>query len=162
MADNNNDAINQKLDEVRDLLVADGMDPATAEALTNYPRPASPAISGNLADLHRMGAIAVTGKIPAAAMPAGQDQGVIETTNIEDAFAEPPVQEDGPTTPAVTILEPDQDVPETRVVGASSETTSSGDLESMTKAELQAEADRRGVEVNSSMTKAEMIAALGG
>jgi hypothetical protein len=32
----------------------------------------------------------------------------------------------------------------------------------MTKAELQAEADRRGVEVNSSMTKAEMIAALGG
>lgn len=36
------------------------------------------------------------------------------------------------------------------------------DLSSMTKAELQAEADRRGVEIPSGATKAEMVEALGG
>lgn len=35
------------------------------------------------------------------------------------------------------------------------------DVSSMTKAELEEEADRRGVEVTSSMTKAEMLEALG-
>lgn len=35
-----------------------------------------------------------------------------------------------------------------------------GDLESMTKAQLQEEAERRGVEVHSTMTKAEMVEAL--
>lgn len=39
---------------------------------------------------------------------------------------------------------------------------SGGDLEAMTKAELEEEAGRRGVEVSSSMTKAEMIAVLEG
>lgn len=41
-------------------------------------------------------------------------------------------------------------------------TSSSGGLESMTKAELQDEANRRGVTVSSSATKAEIIEALGG
>lgn len=87
--------INDLLRQAQDLMVEDGMDPATAEALTNFGRQGSPAIVGNLADLQRMGAIAVTGELPAGAMPTG-DQGVIETTNTADAFAEPPKAEPTP------------------------------------------------------------------
>jgi Ca2+-binding RTX toxin-like protein len=81
--------INDLLQQVQDLMVEDGQDPATAEALTNFARQGSAPIVGNLADLQRMGAIAVTGEIPANAMPTG-DQAVQKTSNIEDAFAEPP------------------------------------------------------------------------
>lgn len=85
----NSDKIADLLDQVRDLMVEDGADPATAEALTNFARSGSPQIVGNLADLQRMGAIAVTGEMPVNAMPAG-DQAAQETSSIEDAFAEPP------------------------------------------------------------------------
>lgn len=87
--------INDLLDQARDLMVEDGQDPATAEALTNFARGGSPAIVGNLADLQRMGAIAVTGEIPVNAMPTG-DQAAIQTTNIDDAFAEPAKAEPSP------------------------------------------------------------------
>lgn len=73
------------LDQARDLMVEDGADLATAEALTNFARPGSPDIVGNLADLQRMGAIAVTGTMPT---PPGQDD--LKTTNTADAFVEPP------------------------------------------------------------------------
>ena len=86
---NNAEKVNSLLDQVRDLLVEDGNDYATAEALTNFARQGSPPIVGNLADLQRMGAIAVEGEIPANAMPTG-DQTPQQTSNIQDAFAEPP------------------------------------------------------------------------
>lgn len=94
--------INDLLQQVQDLMVEDGQDVGTAEALTNFARSGEPAIVGNLADLQRLGAIAVTGEIPANAMPTG-DQGVIETTNIEDAFAEPAKAE--PTKAAADFAE---------------------------------------------------------
>lgn len=81
----NSDRIAELLDEVRDLMVEDGADPATAEALTNYARPVRPAITGNLADLHRMGQIAVTGQVET---PPGEPN--IEATDLKEAFAEPP------------------------------------------------------------------------
>lgn len=91
MADNT-DAINAKLDEARDLMVEDGMDEGTANALIGFARPAEPSIVGNFADLQRMGAIAVSGKLPANSMPAGQDQAATDTSSINDAFAAPPEQ----------------------------------------------------------------------
>lgn len=84
----NSAKIHDLLAQAQDLMVEDGMDPGTAEALTNFARPGSPAVVGNLADLQRMGAIAVTGEVPVNAMPTG-DQGVQQTSNIQDAFAEP-------------------------------------------------------------------------
>lgn len=96
-SDGDNSAkINDLLAQVQDLMVQDGQDPATAEALTNFARSGSPPIVGNLADLQRMGAIAVTGEIPANAMPTG-DQTAQKTSNVNDAFAEPPA---APTPPA--------------------------------------------------------------
>lgn len=76
------------LDQVRDLMVEDGADPATAAALTDFARPGTPQIVGNLADLQRMGAIVVTGTMPT---PPGQDD--LKTTNTGDAFVEPPANE---------------------------------------------------------------------
>lgn len=90
-ATDNSAKIADLLDQARDLMVEDGADPATAEALTNFARPGTPAIVGNLADLQRMGAIAVTGMMPT---PPGQDD--LETTDTGDAFVEPPA---APTPP---------------------------------------------------------------
>jgi hypothetical protein len=129
-------------------MVEDGADPATAEALTNYARPATPAIAGNLADLNRMGQIAVTGKVDT---PPGQAD--IPATNLEEAFAAPPAPDlnTGLQTPMGQI-----DAEGNPVEGTSSAS------DSRTKAELQAELDARGIEYTSSETKADLIAKLGG
>lgn len=152
---NNDEQISDLLDQVRDLMIEDGRDPATAEALTNYARPATPAIAGNLADLNRMGQVVVAGKIDT---PPGQDDE--ETSNIEDAFKEPPA----PPNPATGLQTPLGQVDaEGKPVGADvgeGDDGGDGDLGSMTKAELLDEAERRGVEVSSSATKAEIQAAL--
>lgn len=79
----NAEAIADLLDRVRDLMVEDGADPATAEALTNYARPNTPAVAGNLADLNRMGQVALQGKIDT---PPGEAD--IPATDISDAFVE--------------------------------------------------------------------------
>lgn len=84
-ASDNADKINALADQIKDLLVEDGADPATAEVLTNFARPGAPQIVGNLADLQRMGAIAVTGTMPTA--PGVDD---VKTTDTGDAFVEPP------------------------------------------------------------------------
>lgn len=81
--------LNEKLDEIRDLLVELGMyDETTAEAVLHGARPGDTNIVGNLADLQRMGAIAVAGQIPT---PPGQPN--IETADVMDAFVEPPSTE---------------------------------------------------------------------
>ena len=143
-SNDNQQQINNLLDQVRDLLAEDGVDYATAEALTNFARRGSAPIVGNLADLQRLGAIAVEGQIPANAMPTG-DQASIETSNIQDAFAEPPA-------PATAQAGPQ--------IRSGNTGGNGGNLDSMTKAELEAEASRRGVNVSSSMTKQEMIDAI--
>lgn len=84
----NSAKIHDLLDQARDLMVEDGADPGTAEALTNFARPGSRAIVGNLADLQRMGAIAVTGVMPT---PPGQDD--LKTSNTADAFVAPAAEE---------------------------------------------------------------------
>lgn len=85
MADDNRDAIEAKVKELQDLLVEDGMDRNTAEALTFAVMPPSDNVVGNLADLQRMGAIAVTGT-----MPTGPTQDDVATTDTNEAFVEPP------------------------------------------------------------------------
>lgn len=172
----NSDQIRELLDQVRDLMIEDGADAATAEALTNYARPATPAIAGNLADLMRMGQIAVTGKVDT---PVGEPD--IEASDLNEAFAEPPAPDlnTGLQTPMGQIDEEgnptganvgDEDGGNaggsrggrSRGAEADEEADDDGgsDYQSMTKADLQAEADSRGVAVSSSMTKAEMIEAL--
>ena len=149
----NAEQIADLLDQVRDLMIEDGADAATAEALTNFARPATPAFAGNLADLNRMGQIAVTGKIDT---PPGEDD--IETTDISDAFVEPPAPALAPAglqTPMGQI-----DAEGNPVAGA--EGRGAGGLSAMTKAELLDEASARGVDVSASASKAEIIAALEG
>ncbi len=150
-AENNNDAINAKLDEVRELMVEDGMSEDSADALLGFARPSDGGlVVGNFADLQRMGMVAVEGKIVKNAMPADQDQGEVETSNLEDAFAEPPVQ---PT---------DEEL--SRQAGTLPSNTRSDEENaarasgggSSTKAELLEQARAQGIEVNDSMTKAEI------
>jgi hypothetical protein len=49
-----------------------------------------------------------------------------------------------------------------RPADTAGDTGDDGGYESMTKAELQAEAEAQGIETSSSMTKAELVEALGG
>lgn len=165
--DDNSDQIRELLDQVQELMIEDGTDPATAEALTNYARPATPAIAGNLADLMRMGQIAVTGKVDT---PAGQDD--IEATDLKEAFAEPPapdlntglqtpmgqIDEEGKPTGA-NVGEGDEGTATTDT-GEEAEAEDGDGYETMSKAELQAECDARGIEYTQANTKAELIAAL--
>lgn len=139
----NSDQINDLLNQARDLMIQDGTDPATAEALTNYARPASPAVAGNLADLMRMGQIAVKGSVDT---PPGQAD--IPATNLEEAFAEPPAPD----------LNTGLQTPMGQIDGEGNPIGGNGgsDTSSMTKAELQAELDNRGIEYSSSATKAEL------
>jgi T4 recombination endonuclease VII, dimerisation len=146
--DNNSQQIADLLDQVRDLMVEDGQDPATAEALTNFARPTSPAIAGNLADLNRMGQIAVQGSIDT---PVGQDSE--QTTNIQDAFKEPP---------APALAPAGLQTPMGQIDGEGNPVTDAGNGgDSRTKAELQAELDSRGIPYTSSDTKADLVAKLG-
>lgn len=80
-------AINDKLDEARQLMVESGMPAGTADAMLNAARPNDPSagVVGNLADLQRMGAIVQTGIMPTP--PEVED---LETDDIKDAFAESP------------------------------------------------------------------------
>lgn len=183
----NNDQINQLLDQVRDLLIQDGRDAATAEALTNFARPAGITITGNYADLQRMGQIINQGRMAANSQAPGNPQEEEETSNIEDAFRPPPppnlapaglqtpmgtIDEDGNPTGGTTDDEGYGDSGEEGDGGvaaaADTGTADTGeeeeeeeeDLSSMTKAELEAEAEARGVRVSSSMTKQEMIDAI--
>ncbi len=131
------------------------MDRATAEAQTKYILPGEPTIVGNYADLQRMGAAALTGTIPTP--PAIDD---VETSDVSEAFVMPPdpqAREALGTDGGAASLPTPTDVQTQAGQGAD---TSSGDLEGMTKAELQEEADRRGVDIPSGATKAEMIEAL--
>lgn len=145
--DNNSQQIADLLDQVRDLMVEDGADPATAEALTNFARPTSPAIAGNLADLNRMGQIAVQGSIDT---PVGQDSEM--TTNIQDAFKEPP---------APALAPAGLQTPMGQIDAEGNPVTDGGNGDSRTKAELQAELDSRGIAYSSSDTKSDLIAKLG-
>lgn len=144
--DNNSEQIADLLDQVRDLMVEDGADPATAEALTNYARPASITLSGNLADLNRMGQVVLQGKIDT---PAGQPDE--ETSSLEEAFKEPP---------APSLAPAGLQTPMGQIDGEGNP-VESGSSDSRTKAELQAELDSRGIEYTSNDTKSDLIAKLG-
>jgi len=146
--DDNAEEIRRLLDQVQELMVEDGADPATAEALTNYARPNQQQVAGNLADLNRMGQIAVTGKVDT---PPGQAD--IPATDLSEAFAEPPAPDlnTGLQTPMGQI-----DAEGKPVEGNGAES------DSRTKAELQAELDSRGIAYTSNDTKADLIAKLNG
>lgn len=137
----NSDQIRRLLDQVQDLMIEDGADPATAEALTNYARPATPAYAGNLADLNRMGQVALQGSIDT---PPGQADE--ETTNITDAFKEPPA--------------PDLNTGLQTPMGTTEPADTGADSGTQTKADLQAQLDERGIAYPSSATKAELQALL--
>lgn len=128
------DRIQAAVDELKAALVEEGIDPGTADAQLNSILPGEGDVRGNYADLQRMGAIAVTGTMPTT--PGEED---VQTTNVDEAFTG-----ENPAT---------QDV-------------SGGGQDSVpadgggTKADLQAQLDAKGIEYTSSMTKAELQAAL--
>lgn len=165
MADNA-DAIRQKIEELKSLLVDDGMDENTADALLFAVAPAETHVRGNLADLQRMGAIAVTGENPTG--PALQGE---STSDTSAAFVEP-------TEGKTDFLEnvPQGAENEEGLIEGNSRVSSEGPTnvedagegeqtqtvvnDSMTKQELLDEATRRGVTADDSMTKAEIISAI--
>jgi hypothetical protein len=139
-----------------DALEEAGIDRSTADAQTKYIMPSTPTIVGNYADLQRMGAAALTGTIPT---PPGMED--VATSDTDEAFTMPPdpgVREAlGNDGGAASV--PTPTTPET---GTGTPPEAGGDLSSMSKAELEDEATRRGVAIPSGATKAEMVEALGG
>ncbi len=159
--------IDEALDRARDLMVEDGMDEGTANALIFAARPPRINVSGNLADLNRMGMIGVKGEM---VTPEGEEN--VQTSDLQEAFVEPPPmptdaelaaqagtrpEENAGEEPGA-VEDPGSTSPEEGGGGGGAEQSAVSD--SMTKAELQAEAARRNVTVDESMTKAQMIDAI--
>ena len=122
------------LEELREALIEDdGMDEGTVDALLHAVQPNQTNLVGNLADLHRLGALVT-------------DEEVDNADALAEAVEIPPSQ--APGEEGGTIRD--------------DAANGDADIGSMTKDELLAEADRRGVEVSASSTKADIIAALEG
>ena len=155
----NAEQIAQLLDQVRDLMVEDGTDPATAEALTNYARPATQQLAGNLADLMRMGQIAVKGEVDT---PAGEAN--IPASDINEAFATPPAPDlnQGLQTPMGQIDAEGKPTGANVGEGGDGGDGAEAAPDTRTKADLQAELDAAGIDYSSSDTKAELLAKLEG
>lgn len=134
-----NKEVNDALDKAKDAMVKAGMPADQADAMLNAARPSGGGgVVGNYADLQRMGAIAQTGVLPT---PPGEDD--VETDDITEAFTV--------TNPATVDADENPSDPTVKPEG-------NGD---MTKAEIQAELDRKGIEYPSSATKAELAELLG-
>lgn len=127
------------IEALRQALLDEGQDPGTVEGMLHMVKPPETNLVGNYADLQRMGAIVQSGVLPTP--PTEED---IETSNIEDAFVAPQPQGD-----------PDESGKSPNVAA------DTGNGDSMTKAELQAELDARGIEYPSSATKADLQELLG-
>jgi T4 recombination endonuclease VII-like protein len=130
-------AVADAIDALRQAMLDEGQDPDTVEAKLHMAKPAEVNIVGNYADLQRMGAIAQTGVLPT---PPGEED--IETDDITEAFV--PVESGEET--GSGAASPEQ-------VAAAED----GGYDAMTKAELQADLDERGIEYNASATKAELV-----
>lgn len=141
-----------------DALEEAGIDRTTAEAQTRYIMPSSATIVGNYADLQRMGAAAVTGTIP-----TGPAQENVVSSDLSDAFTMPPdnITRDQLGDDA-TISEASIDTGQPNQGTPGDGTDTGTDLNAMTKAELEDHAEAAGVDVGTSMTKAEMIQAIKG
>jgi hypothetical protein len=129
-----NDAIQEAVDNLRQAMLDADMDEGTVDAKLAAVVPNQTNLVGNLADLHRLGGLVASGTSGAEAVEEAVNAGIPPA----------PVVDGEPTT------------------GATPPNESSEDLNAMTKAELQAMADDRGVDVPSGATKADLVAALGG
>lgn len=126
------------VESLRQALLDEGIDPGAVEAMLHMVKPNETNLVGNYADLQRMGAIAQTGTLPT---PPGEDD--VATSDLADAFVPVETATDDGNGAAPNVAE------------------GTVDYEAMTKAELQAELDAKGVEYGASDTKADLIAALG-
>lgn len=112
------------LEELRASMIEDeGQDEGTVDALLHAVQPKTTNLTGNYADLQRLGGLVASGESSGG---AAVDQAV-----------------GLPDSPAPDAAE-------------------AGDYASMTKAELQAELDSRGIEYSQADTKADLLAALEG
>jgi hypothetical protein len=133
-------AVDDAVEALRQAMLDEGQDPGSVEAKLHAVIPNTGGdLVGNYADLQRMGAIATTGTMPT---PPGDED--LETSDLSDAFVEPA---------------PPADTDGAAAAPAEGDTTPEGEVafEDMTKAELQAELDSRGVEYSSGATKAELV-----
>lgn len=131
-------------DELKEALEAAGSDPGTVEAQLNGILPGEEQVRGNFASLQRMGAIANQGVIPT---PPGEED--IETSDPLDGLT----QGDNPS-----HSNADLENPSDPTVKPAGEDGNGG--ENMTKADLQAALDEKGIEYPSSATKADLQALL--
>lgn len=160
--------INERLDEVVELLVESGSagNRAAAEAMVAAARPNTSTVVGNLADIQRRGAVAAGTQDDPANRAAFETDGELVT---DDVVVPPAQPGEDPMNRASGTVRGSGSVTNEQIAERAGRGQHPGgtpmrvsDMEAMTKSELEAEASRRGVEVNSSMTKAEMIEALGG
>jgi hypothetical protein len=101
----------------------------------------------------------VTVESPADNTSTGAVEGPPAEVTVESPVAQEPTGASPNPAPETSYAQWPAD---TKAVQAGDPGVENKSLDSMTKAELQAEADRRGVQIPSGATKAEMIEALGG
>lgn len=136
------DKVKEALDNLRQAMIDDGMDPATVDARLFAAQPTSDSIVGNFADLQRLGAMLVG------------DDGDNVGTEVADAFVVPPdVDAD---------RKEKDDKGDVVTAGTAAPLAGSPDFGAMTKSELIDEARAQGLSVTTSMTKDELIDALEG
>lgn len=147
------DRVRAALDEFKAALEEAGMDPATVDAQLAGILPGTPTVVGNYADLQRMGAAVVTGTVPTG---PGMDD--VASSDLAEAFVTPPdpgvrdaFGDGGAASPAMPVA------PATGTGTPAPAPT--GDLSSMTKAELADHAAAQGVAGAdpATMTKQEMV-----
>lgn len=140
-------AVEDAIETLKQAMLDEGQDPGSVDAKLHAVIPNNEGnIVGNYADLQRMGAIAQEGVLPT---PPGEED--VETDDITEAFIEVPGPIDDNTGRPTTRGNADADA----------NVDNDDDTDSMTKAELQAELDERGIEYPSSATKADLQALLG-
>jgi hypothetical protein len=166
------DRVAAALEEFKAALVEEGMDPDTVDAQTRQILPSEVTLGGNYADLQRLGGASLSSDVPdtvpGVLMPnqpiseptltKEPDDRTVEATAALEGMSVNPTSADVSPEDAAESTAANEQLPG----GTPSSTDESSELEAMTKAELQDEAETRGVTVTSSMTKAEMIEAIEG
>lgn len=133
------DAVQEAWDNLRQAMIDAGEDEGSVDAKLRSARPrGEPNLVGNFADLNRLGALVADSETDNAS--------ALETAvEIPPAAATDTGTGDGTSRTAADVNGDDD-----------------ADLNSMTKADLQALADERGVEYASGDTKADLVSKLGG
>lgn len=149
------DAVRAAVENLRKVLMENGMDEGTANAVTSAAMPNIPSVVGNLADLQRLG--------------AAMYEGTPATQALEESVVPPPPPGEIPDAPAGTTsgaATPEQAAAGDAAAGdpaaGTTITAPAADLSAMTKQQLQDYADDEGIDGvdQNTQTRQQMIDAI--